>query len=263
VSVRCSIFASYEGFTGPSVAAGDAGDASKSDASKSDAFYCAAASPRPVFCEDFDRGPINPSWTRDGLGPGTITMDSRIARSLPASRRITVSPIPAASPCQYVREEFALSNRYEESLRLQTDLFIGHVDDLGGVPDPPVAVNNLRLSAPDGSGACDIYMQMGAGASSLFIEPANASAPRQEYTLSAPAPLHRWTTVAIEITQVQAALPLITVTIDGANVLSPLEIPGRLACRQGRFVNVRTGFSCTRGTVDAELHVDNLIVWAR
>jgi hypothetical protein len=283
-SLHCSLFANFdnfvsnrrEGISGDSATLADGGapvnfdsgtrDSEPVDAARSieGGSFCSTVQPAPAFCEDFDQGPPS-SWVLVSQATtGSIASDTFEAKSPPSSRRLLLPGTASGAACQYHAEQRSLSVDYTESVRVEHDIFIGHLNDNGGVPAAS-AINTMTFSAPDGSGACDVFFNFGAGATAVALDPQEAREAAIQYPLSVVVVPRAWTHVAIEVkNSINAgADPTLRAWVNGALALDSVPITSNRKCKTGRFRGVSVGAYCYGGPTDIEVRTDNLVAWTK
>ncbi len=223
--------------------------------------FCSAIQPTSLFCEDFDHTPFGAGWVSQVDGVGTLSIDDASAVSQTSSRRVTIAAVPGGTPCRYVNDQHAVGGVYAPNLRVEHDLFLGHLVDTGGFPIGG-AINGITVSAPDGTGACDFYFIIDPGGSRLTIE-SETNRTARSYPLSIALGPQKWTHIALDIKSSDASAPLVAVSVDSRVAVTDAPIPGTLLCKYGFLRTVTVGFFCYGGGSDAELHVDNLVARAK
>ncbi len=280
-TASCTLLVGIDGLAGPwkgtreggaeeddVMSTGD-GSATNADGSLNDAGdvndgasrpFCSGLQEAPTFCEDFDHTPFGAGWVSEVEGEGTLAMDDASAVSRPSSRRVTVAGAPRGTPCRYINEQHSVGKVYATRVRVEHDLLLGHLDDTTGFP-LGTALNSITVSAPDGTGPCQVYFDVRPGGSNLIFDSETDRTKTKAFPLSVLVQARTWTHVALEIRSPMGSPPQVNVVIDGNVALANAPIPASLLCKYGRLQTVTVGFFCFGGTSDVELRVDNLAAW--
>ncbi len=226
----------------------------------SDVSFCASLTTAPTFCDDFDEAPTGSGWNGTTDVGGTLAFDTATATSLPRSRRVTVVPAPSGTPCRYVQDTQLLGKDYVARVRVEHDVFLGHVEDTGAVPFTS-AMNSMVLSGPDDRGPCDIYFDTQRGATNLVFDSATDRSQVKSFPLSQTIGPRKWVHLAVEVASSGLQDATVSVWMNGVVALESVAIPSTLLCNYGRIQSVEVGFRCVGESAFVEARVDNLVVW--
>jgi hypothetical protein len=195
---------------------------------------------------------------------GAISSDTVEAKSRPSSRRTTLPATLPGAACQYHAEVRTIDVDYTSYFRVEHDVFLGHPSDTGGVPAASAA-DSLTFSATDGSGACDVYFNFGAGATAVSLDPQERRDLATQYPLSKRVAPRVWEHVAIEVRSPENGVlePRLSAWVNGTLALDRIPIPADRPCRVGRLRSVSVGFFCYGGNNDIELRADNIVAWTK
>jgi len=94
--------------------------------------YCAALSPQPLFCEDFDEGSVGAGWSHIDQTDGALSLDTDEFESAPASVVMHSPNVGAGTVDVAMYRSFSLTGQtFEGSIDL--DMRVDRSDSNGGV----------------------------------------------------------------------------------------------------------------------------------
>ena len=229
-------------------ASADAGSEASADASHR---WCAAVTPKPLFCDDFDEGGgLSAVWTKQSPMAGYVAIDAVHAESSPASLHVNIDPGGnTGAQVGYAATTFAATpSRIEVAFALWPDSLVPD-DGANFVATLQVGQNTLTLYINPAKTAWQEHVEQVDGGFSF----------PPDHAIGGGLSVTSWTDVdaVIDFSQRPARL---TVTYGGAQVLATSLDPAWIAAPW----SLTLGPIFLNNTLDARsFHYDDVVVWTR
>jgi hypothetical protein len=165
-------------------------------------FFCGSLSPQPLFCDDFDQGPVTSLWDQLTSRHGTATLSTTSPFSAPDSMLVTVNPNVGGIDCAGYKSFYAnqgVLSTYTVTVEMRVD-----AADTTSASDAIL----LAMQLWNGNTSWDLQLELSfdSASSQLAVDLSENATPGDggpsQYTahpLGVHLPLETWTKVAMAV----------------------------------------------------------------
>jgi hypothetical protein len=164
--------------------------------------FCASLQPQPLFCEDFDRGPLPGQWSEQHETNGSETLDTKSFVSAPDSLLAQYMALPANQALNVVlRKQLQLAGlpsrlAFEFSFQpVQADTMANAISVVASVDYFDLAGDRYAMQFSQLANAGQVVLRF-----EEQTQPANMATTQINHTLATPLPMAKWTDVRLVVT---------------------------------------------------------------
>ncbi len=241
----------------------DAAEGSPVDARPSDAGidangpFCDSLMPKPLFCKDFDDGPLMFDWSGSSIQPGygNIVLDTAFAQSKPNSALFTMNANPPA--CSYATLVRTFPNVRTTTMHLEIDL---RLSSGGAFPEGFLFFLNQDFG---GGASCALMLTATPTAGGIFEQPvlSNGTKLGQSHDFLRYPLADEWTHLVLDADYSARTLSARIGPGPDAGVVTTGTL--HAACQGAGEPSIRMGVHCHERSNAMEFRFDNIVFDAK